>query len=124
MSTDTKKKRVVGRRPKKEEKVEEKVDDGELEPFALKDFFIPDDRGWVMPMFIIFVIVLLGYYMVGFIESVDETCDIQEANGDDDCDGFEDNPSTETDDSTGSGNETNSTGQVLLAKEIEESFSW
>ena len=120
MSTDTKKKRIVGRRSKKKEK----TDDGELEPFALKDFFIPDDRGWVMPMFVVFVIVLLGYYMVGFIETVDETCDLQGVNGDDDCDGFEDNPGTESDDSTGSGNETDSSNQVLLAKEIEESFSW
>jgi hypothetical protein len=120
MSTEAKKKRSVGRRSKKEEK----SDDGELEPFALKDFFIPDDRGWVMPMFIIFVIVLFGYYMVGFIETVDETCDLQEVNGDDDCDGYEDNPSTESDDSSGSGNETNSTSQVLLAKETKEAFSW
>ena len=120
MTTDTKKKRIVGRRSKKKEK----KDNEELEPFALKDFFIPDDRGWVMPMFIIFVIVLLGYYMVGFIETVDETCDLQEIDGDDDCDGYVDNPGTESDDSTDSSSETNFTGQVLLAEEIKEAFSW
>ena len=95
-----KKKRTVVRRGKK---VKVKKDDGALEPFDLKSFFIPEDRNWVLPVFIAFVVLLFGYYMVVFMGVVAETCEAQEEIGDDDCDGYVDNPETDSDDSGDSG---------------------
>jgi hypothetical protein len=95
-----KKKRTVVRRGQKK-KV--KKDDGELEPFDLKSFFIPEDRNWVLPAFIAFVVLLFGYYMIVFMGVVAETCDGQAEIGDDDCDGYVDNPGTGSDDSGDSG---------------------
>lgn len=100
-----KKKRTVVRRGKK---VNVKKDDGALEPFDLKSFFIPEDRNWVLPVFIAFVVLLFGYYMVVFMGVVAETCEAQEEIGDDDCDGNVDNPETGSDDSgDGGSDETN-----------------
>ena len=100
-----KKKRTVVRRGKK---VNVKKDDGALEPFDLKSFFIPEDRNWVLPVFIAFVVLLFGYYMIVFMGVVAETCEAQEEIGDDDCDGHDDNPETDSDDSgDGGSDETN-----------------
>ena len=103
-----KKKRTVVRRGKK---AKVKKDDGELEPFDLKSFFIPEDRNWVLPVFIAFVVLLFGYYMIVYMGVVAETCEGQAEIGDDDCDGYVDNPETDSDDSgdDGSDSSNNST---------------
>jgi len=102
-----KKKRTVVRRGKK---VKVKKDDGALEPFDLKSFFIPEDRNWVLPVFIAFVVLLFGYYMVVFMGVVAETCEAQEEIGDDDCDGYVDDEDDDDDDGDdGSDSSNNST---------------
>ena len=100
-------KRKIGRRAKKVSK----KDDGELEPFDLKEFFIPKDRNWVLPVYIAIVVLLFGYYMVGFMGVVDETCKEQADIGDSDCDGYVDEVDTGQNDSDdeGDGSEDNST---------------
>ena len=97
-----KKRRVVRRR----KKVEPKKGDGELEPFNLKSYFIPEDRNWVLPSFIAILVLLFGYYMVVFMDVVSETCDAQADIGDEDCDGYVDNPETSTDDSNSDGSDS------------------
>ena len=94
--------RAVRRR----KKVEPKKGDGELEPFDLKSYFIPKDRNWVLPVFVVIVLLLFGYYMVVFMGVVSETCDAQADIGDDDCDGYVDNPETSTDDSNSDGSDS------------------
>ncbi len=97
-----KKHRAVRRR----KKVEPKKGDGELKPFNLKSYFIPEDRNWVLPSFIAILVLLFGYYMVVFMDVVSETCDAQAEIGDDDCDGYVDNPETSTDDSNSDGSDS------------------
>ncbi len=101
-SKPTERRRAVRRR----KKVEPKKDDGELEPFDLKSFFIPKDRNWVLPVFVAIVVLLFGYYMVGFMGVVNATCEEQADIGDDDCDGYVDNPETSSDDSDSDGTDS------------------
>jgi hypothetical protein len=96
------KRKAVRRR----KKVEPKKGDGELEPFDLKSYFIPKDRNWVLPAFVAIVVLLFGYYMVVFMGVVDETCKDQADIGDEDCDGYVDNPETSTDDSNSDGSDS------------------
>lgn len=63
-------------------------DDGSIEPFDLKSFFIPRDRDWVLPVFVAITLLIFGYYMVVFMGIVEETCQAQEEIGDTDCDGY------------------------------------
>jgi hypothetical protein len=102
-SEPEKKRRAVRRR----KKVEPKKGDGELEPFDLKSYFIPKDRNWVLPVFVVIVLLLFGYYMVVFMGVVSETCDAQANIGDDDCDGYVDNPETSSDDSASDDSDSN-----------------
>ena len=102
-SEPEKKRRAVRRR----KKVEPKKGDGELEPFDLKSYFIPKDRNWVLPVFVVIVLLLFGYYMVVFMGVVSETCDAQAEIGDDDCDGYVDNPETSSDDSASDDSDSN-----------------
>ena len=97
------KRKAVRRR----KKVEPKKGDGELEPFDLKSYFIPKDRNWVLPVFVVIVLLLFGYYMVVFMGVVSETCDAQAEIGDDDCDGYVDNPETSSDDSASDDSDSN-----------------
>ena len=91
---------------RRRKKVEPKKGDGELEPFDLKSYFIPKDRNWVLPTFVAIVVLLFGYYMVVFMGVVDETCKDQADIGDEDCDGYVDNPETSTDDSNSDGSDS------------------
>ena len=102
-SEPVKKRKAVRRR----KKVEPKKGDGELEPFDLKSYFIPKDRNWVLPVFVVIVLLLFGYYMVVFMGVVSETCDAQAEIGDDDCDGYVDNPETSSDDSASDDSDSN-----------------
>ena len=103
LSKPVKKRKAVRRR----KKVEPKKGDGELEPFDLKSYFIPKDRNWVLPVFVVIVLLLFGYYMVVFMGVVSETCDAQAEIGDDDCDGYVDNPETSSDDSASDDSDSN-----------------
>jgi hypothetical protein len=102
---ETPKKKRKGVRRRKKDKP--KKDDGELEPFDLKSFFIPKDRNWVLPVFVAIVVLLFGYYMVVFMGVVSDTCDDQAEIGDADCDGYVDDPDTSSDDLTGDGSDSN-----------------
>ena len=96
-----------------EEEAEQKSTDGNaIEPYLLKDYLIPKDRPWVLPVFLIILVAVFGYYTVTFMGAVDDVCAAQEEMGDMDCDGYPDDPvADEASEDASEGDDSTSTNE-------------
>lgn len=93
-----------------EEADQKTADSNAIEPYPLKDYLIPKDRPWVLPVFLVILVAVFGYYTVTFMGAVDDVCAAQEEMGDMDCDGYPDDPAgDETSEDASEGDDSTST---------------